>query len=154
MKLVLDTSVVVALLASDEEQDHFLDIISKYDYVCSTSIVPELGNAVSAMFKRGRINLNQGLAIVDGFSKLDIQLVDLNLTRAVEISNSYHIYAYDAYVLECAERLQIGFVTLDNKMLVVALHFRIFCSAVMLPISSPSCRPSSLPFCSPKIKCS
>ncbi|MBF0413444.1 MAG: toxin-antitoxin system, toxin component, PIN family protein [Desulfamplus sp.] len=26
------------------------------------------------------------------------------------------MYAYDAYVLECAEQLQISLVTLDNKM--------------------------------------
>ena len=64
MKLLLDTSVVVALLASDEEQDNFLDIIAGYDYMCSESILPEIGNAVSAMFKRGRITLEQGLAIV------------------------------------------------------------------------------------------
>ena len=43
-------------------------------------------------------------------------MLDLNLTRALEISNSCNIYAYDAYVLECAERLRIGLVTLDNKM--------------------------------------
>lgn len=68
------------------------------------------------MFKRGRITLEQGLSIVGGFSTLEIEFLDLNLTRALEISNSCNIYAYDAYVLECAERLQISLATLDNKM--------------------------------------
>ncbi len=57
MKLVLDTSIVIALLASDEEQEHLLEHIAGYDFVCSESIVPEIGNAISAMFKRRRITL-------------------------------------------------------------------------------------------------
>lgn len=67
MKLVLDTSIVIALLASDEEQEYFLELIAGYDFVCSESIVPEVGNAISAMFKRGRITLEQGTALIDGF---------------------------------------------------------------------------------------
>jgi predicted nucleic acid-binding protein len=120
MKLVLDTSIVIALFASDEEQDHLLELIRGYDFVCSESIVPEMGNAISAMFKRRRITLQQGLALIDGFLKLDIQRVPLNLTRALEISQAYHLYAYDSYVLECAERLHLELITLDNRMNEVA----------------------------------
>ncbi len=120
MKLVLDTSIVIALLASDEEQEHLLEHIAGYDFVCSESIVPEIGNAISAMFKRRRITLEQGIALIDGFSQLDIQRVPFNLTRALEISQAHNLYAYDAYVLECAERFHLELVTLDNRMNEVA----------------------------------
>jgi predicted nucleic acid-binding protein len=125
MKLALDTSVVIALLASDEERESILEKIAGHDFICSESITPELGNAVSAMFKRGRITLKQGLAMVDGFLQLDIHQVSFNLQRALEISHSYHLYAYDAYVLECAERLNIGVITLDSRMNDVARQLEI-----------------------------
>jgi len=120
MKLVLDTSIVIALLASDEEQEYLFELIAGYDFVCSESIVPEVGNAISAMFKRGRITLVQGIALVDGFLQLDIQRVACNLTRALNISQAYHLYAYDSYVLECAERYHIELITLDRRMNEVA----------------------------------
>ncbi len=116
MKLILDTSVVIALLAGDEEKDMIADAMDGNDLVCPESIKPEVGNAVSAMFKRGRINLEQGMEIIQGFHKLDITTVPLNLKRATEISHKHNIYAYDAYVLECAERLQSDLVTLDGRM--------------------------------------
>jgi len=119
-KIVLDTSVVIALLASDEERDGIIHSIRGYDIVCPESIKPEIGNAVSAMFKRGRITLAQGLAIVEGFQQLDIQIVSLNLIRATEMSHQYQLYAYDAYVLECAERLNTHLVTLDDRMKEIA----------------------------------
>jgi len=116
MKVVLDTSVVIALLASDEERNVIIDVIDGYDFVCPESISPEVGNAVSAMFKRDRITLDEGIEIVEGFQKLKIQIVPLNLKRATEISHELNIYAYDAYVLECAERLKLDLVTLDSRM--------------------------------------
>ncbi len=72
MKVVLDTSVVIALLASDEERETLVKALDGYDFVCSHSISPEMGNAVSAMFKRGRITLTQGRAIIEGFQQLPI----------------------------------------------------------------------------------
>jgi predicted nucleic acid-binding protein len=74
------------------------------------------------MFKRKRITREQGLALIAGFLQLDIQRVALNLPRALEISHTYHLYAYDAYVLECAERLHLDLVTLDTRMQDVAQH--------------------------------
>lgn len=119
-KIVLDTSVVIALLASDEERGPLLEILRGITLVCSESVTPEVGNAISAMFKRQRITLEQGMAIVEGFARLPLSFVPYNLTRAVELCHRHHIYAYDAYVLECAERLRLPLMTLDARMREVA----------------------------------
>ena len=66
-RVVLDTSVVIALLASDEEREGILNLLEHSILVCSESVTAEIGNAVSAMFKRGRISLEQGFALVEGF---------------------------------------------------------------------------------------
>ena len=119
-KIVLDTSVIIALLASDEERTPILEKIRGSELVCSESVTPEVGNAVSAMFKRQRITLKQGVAIVEGFARLPLSFVPYDLTRAVELCHLHNIYAYDAYVLECAERLHLPLMTLDVRMTEVA----------------------------------
>jgi predicted nucleic acid-binding protein len=120
MKIVLDTSIIIALLASDEEREPILEHIAGADWVCSESVTPEIGNAISAMFKRGRITLDQGLAMIDGFFQLEMTTMSYRLTRAIELSHTYDLYAYDAYVLECAERLNVCLITLDSRMQEVA----------------------------------
>lgn len=119
-KIVLDTSVVIALLASDEERAPILEKIRGTELVCSESLTPEVGNAVSAMFKRQRITLEQGVAIVEGLARLPLTIVPYDLTRAVELCHLHNIYAYDAYALECAERLHLPLMTLDARMIEVA----------------------------------
>ncbi|MCI5157583.1 MAG: PIN domain-containing protein [Candidatus Electrothrix sp. AUS1_2] len=119
-KIVLDTSVVIALLASEEERIPILEKVRGAQLVCSDSIVPEVGNAVSAMFKRQRITLEQGAVMVEGFRRLPLSFVSYDLIRAVELCHIHNIYAYDAYVLECAERLHLPLMTLDNRMAEVA----------------------------------
>lgn len=119
-KIVLDTSVVIALLASDEERPVILEKIRGTELVCSESITPEIGNAVSAMFKRQRITFEQGVAIVEGFARLPLSFVPYDLSRALELCHLHNIYAYDAYVVECAERLHLPLITLDARMMAVA----------------------------------
>ena len=111
-----DTSVIIALLTNEKEQRQLLQVLDGYELVCAASIDAEIGNAVSAMFRRGRISLSQGLAIAESFKEAQFRTLPLNLARAVEISHICGIYAYDAYVLECAERLHAPLVTLDRGM--------------------------------------
>jgi predicted nucleic acid-binding protein len=62
----------------------------------------------------------KGIDIIERFQKMNIEIVPINLRRVTEISYEYKIYAYDAYVLEWAERLKSKLVTLDIKMREIA----------------------------------
>lgn len=123
--MVLDTSIVIALLSSEKERTIIIDAINGYDFICPESVIPEIGNAVSAMFKRQRIKFEDALRIIKGFKVLKIKFLPLNLSRAIEICNAYNIYAYDAYILECAESLKSDMVTLDKRMKEVAKKLNI-----------------------------
>ncbi len=46
------------------------------------------------------------------------------------MSHQHHIYAYDAYVLECAERIAVPLVTLDDRMRDIAETIGISCIEV------------------------
>lgn len=120
MQVVIDTSIVIAFLVSEKERNAVVDLIDGYELVCPKTIRAEVGNAVSAMFKRKRITLTKGLEVIQGFENLTIQTVPLNLRRATELCHQFNIYAYDAYVLECAERLKLDLVTLDRRMKEIA----------------------------------
>lgn len=125
MKVILDTSVVIALLSSEKERKAIIDLIDGREFVCPESITSEIGNAVSAMFKRSRITLEQGKKLMREFRSLKIRLIPLNLERSAEICHQHGIYAYDAYVLECAERLKSDLITLDRKMKDIAAKLAI-----------------------------
>jgi len=49
MEAVADTSVIIALLTSERERQHILEIMEDYELVCAASITAEIGNAISAM---------------------------------------------------------------------------------------------------------
>ncbi len=125
MKLLVDTSILIALLASEEERNKIIQKIDGSELVCVESIKLEMGNALSAMFKKRRITLQQGLDILQAFQKIKIHIVPIDLFRSIEISHQYNIYAYDAYVLEAAKHLNISLITLDNKMKEIAQKIKI-----------------------------
>ncbi len=117
MEAVADTSIIIALLTNEKEREHILQETADYELICAASIEAEIGNAISAMFRRRRVSFEQGMTIAADFKAAKFRTIPLNISRAVEISHSCNIYAYDAYVLECAERLKIPLISLDQGML-------------------------------------
>jgi predicted nucleic acid-binding protein len=107
---------MIALVASEEEKSIITEIIKNHKLLCSSSIYAEIGNAISAMFKRERITLVQAIEMLNNFEQLSFETVDFDLRRAIQISHQCKIYAYDAYILECAKRLNLPLITLDKLM--------------------------------------
>lgn len=116
MKIFLDTSIVLAILVNEKERQSILNKINGNDLLCAESVVFEVGNAISSMFKRRKINLEQGKLVLKGFNELPIQIIEIDFERAINISSQFKIYAYDSYVLDCCERMRVPLVTLDNEM--------------------------------------
>ena len=46
-----------------------------------------------------------------------MRLVEVNIIKSLELAKKYNIYAYDAYYLETAKRLNCKFMTLDKKVI-------------------------------------
>ena len=80
----------------------------------------EIGNAFSAMFKQKRITKDQALLAVAEYQKVPIRLVDVPLEKSVELSSSLGIYAYDAYMIYCAQHTGAPLLTLDNGLIIAA----------------------------------
>jgi len=54
--------------------------------------------------------------LVKNFKRIPIKMVNIDIEKALEIAWHYKIYAYDAFYLEAAKRLQLPIVTFDRGM--------------------------------------
>jgi hypothetical protein len=72
------------------------------------------------MLKRGRITLVEAQAALVSYQQIVMTLVDIDLAETLELSARLNIYAYDAYVIACALRLNAPLLTLDGGLKVAA----------------------------------
>jgi predicted nucleic acid-binding protein len=84
------------------------------------SIHWEIGNAFSAMLKRKRILFEQAEKALEIYAMIPIRFVKVDLGEALAIAAKYDIFAYDAYLLQCAKNFKATLLTLDNQLANVA----------------------------------
>lgn len=100
MRIVVDTSVVIAVIADEPEKAGLIELTKDAVIVAPPSVKWEIGNAFSAMLKRSRVNLEQAVEAIDVYQSISLEVVDLNLKDALRLAGKYNIYAYDAYILQ------------------------------------------------------
>ena len=116
MELVVDASILIAVIADEPEKPGIVSATMGTELIAPISVHFEIGNAFSAMLKRRRITLAQGLSALEIYEGIPIRLVDIELEMAVQIAAKLGIYAYDAYLLRCAERCRAPLLTLDRAL--------------------------------------
>ena len=114
--LVADTSTIIAVIANEPEKALLIAKSQGYDLVAPRSLYWEIGNAFSAMIKRGRITLEQATAAIEIYGRISIDLVDVDLEPALEIVDKHKVYAYDAYMIACALDRDCPLLTLDGGL--------------------------------------
>ncbi len=120
MDLVVDTSAIIAVIANEPEKPTILAYTIYSNVAAPASVHWEIGNALSSMFKRGRITLAQARLAVRSYQRMRIQFVNVGLEQALELSEKMDIYSYDAYVLVAALNLRLPLLTLDKRMKSIA----------------------------------
>ena len=114
--LVADTSTVIAVIANEPEKPLLIAKSQGYDLIAPRSLYWEIGNAFSAMIKRGRITLELATTAIEIYEKIPIGLVEVDLKQALKIVNKYKVYAYDAYMIACALDRDCPLLTLDGGL--------------------------------------
>ncbi len=117
MEVVVDTSVILSVLLQEPERGRVIEITRGTDLIAPSSLHWEIGNALSAMFKRRRISFRQASAVIQAYRRIPLQLVEVDLVNALEIAADLKIYAYDAYMLECARAHKAPLLTLDGALM-------------------------------------
>ena len=114
--LVADTSTIIAVIANEPEKPLLIAKTQGYDLFAPRSLYWEIGNAFSAMIKRERITLEQATTAIEIYEQIPINLVDVDLKRALEIVGKHKVYAYDAYMIVCALNRSCPLLTLDGGL--------------------------------------
>ena len=116
MKIVIDTSVVIAVIMNEPHKARLIELTRDAELIAPGSLYYEVGNAFSAMFKRKRIELEQAQQALTSYREIPIALVEIPLEDAVQLSSDLDIYAYDAYMLCCTQQTRGTLLTLDDRL--------------------------------------
>jgi predicted nucleic acid-binding protein len=120
MDVVVDTSVIVAVIAHAPQRGALIELTRGTDLLAPASVHWEIGNAFSAMSKRSRIELDQALQAVAAYRQIPIRYVDVELEDTLAIAARYAIYAYDGYLIRCGLKFSAPLLSLDRGLLQVA----------------------------------
>ncbi len=116
MRIVSDTSVIIAVIAGEADKARLIELTQGADLLAPPSLHWELGNALAAQLRRGRLDFLEAEAFLRSYQRIPIQFVDVSLTAALEIAEALGIYAYDAYMIACAQKYRIPLLTLDQAL--------------------------------------
>jgi predicted nucleic acid-binding protein len=120
MDVVVDTSVIVAVIANESAREALVKLTAGADLIAPHSVHWEIGNALSAMLKRGRITVKQAIEAVQIYQEIPLRHVDVELEETLAIADARGIYAYDAYLIRCAEKYRAPLVSLDKALIAAA----------------------------------
>ncbi|MBM3132325.1 MAG: type II toxin-antitoxin system VapC family toxin [Chloroflexi bacterium] len=116
MNMVVDTSVIIAVVTNEEHKPALIQLTEGMDLIAPAALHWEIGNTFSAMFKRNRIDLDQVRVALKAYRQIPLRLVDMDLEAALELASNLDIYAYDAYFIGCALRHNSALLTLDKGL--------------------------------------
>ncbi len=116
MEIVIDTSAILAVIGEQPEKKELVRLTRGATLVAPPSVHWEIGNALSAMFKRKAIGLDEAFTLLESYAAIPIRLTELALKQAIELAARLNLYAYDAYVLACAVNRRAPLLTLDSGL--------------------------------------
>jgi predicted nucleic acid-binding protein len=125
MDIVIDTSALIAVIVGESKRSKIIKITEGNTLIGPGSISWEIGNAFSAMFKRDMLTLEEAERGLSIFNTIPLRYVEPDFSNALHLSKKTNMYAYDAYLLDCAIRYKSPLLTLDLKLKTAAQKIKI-----------------------------
>ena len=120
MEIVVDASVLIAVIVNETEKERLVALTQEAELIAPMSVHWEIGNAFSSLLKHGRVTLEQALQAIDMYLKIPVRFVEVELANSLELAGASGMYAYDAYLLRCAEKYRLPLLTLDKQLVQAA----------------------------------
>ena len=120
MRLVADANVYLAVALNEPEKQGIIEITRGRTLTSPEALPFEIGNALSALIRRGRLSLQEAQSAWQACSAITVDLRSVDVDAALEIAAKHGIYAYDAYMLSCAIDNKAALLTLDRPLADVA----------------------------------
>lgn len=125
MDIVIDTSALIAVIVGEPERSIIIKITEGNTLIGPGSIPWEIGNAFSAMFKRDRLTLEEAERGLSIFNTIPLRYIEPDFSNVLHLSKKTNMYAYDAYLLDCAIRYKSPLLTVDLKLKAAAQKIKI-----------------------------
>jgi len=77
------------------------------------------------MFKQNRLTLDEAQKGLSIFHSIHLRYIEPDFGKVLKLSKQNNIYAYDAYILDCAIRHKAPVLTLDKKLKTSAQKLKI-----------------------------
>jgi len=120
MDIVVDTSVIIAVIVNEPQREVLIRRTRGANLLAPPSVHWEIGNAFSAMLKRKRVALVEALGALEVYRQIPIRYAEVELSEALKVAGEVGIYAYDAYLIRCAQKYGALLMTLDKGLEKVA----------------------------------
>ena len=131
MYITIDTSALIAVIGNEASKQSIVDLTANCSLYAPASVHWEIGNAFSSMFKSQGLDIKLAQQALTVYSGIPIKFVDVPLEATLEISKAQNIYAYDAYLIQCAQQTSTSLLTLDNGLKSVAQQVGVHVLEVM-----------------------
>jgi predicted nucleic acid-binding protein len=118
--IVVDASVLIAITANEKDKARLIRLTAGRDLIAPSSVHWEIGNAFSAMLRRGRVTLHQALQAIQVYYRIPIRFVEVELEESLRLAAELNVYAYDAYLIRCAVKYGAPLLSLDQALQRVA----------------------------------
>jgi predicted nucleic acid-binding protein len=122
MDVVIDTSAIVAVITGAPERDELVNATRDASLIAPPSVHWEIGNAFSSMARRNRIDRASVTHAIGIYRSIPVRFIDIDLEAALAIALEHRLYAYDAYLIACAQAANAPLLTLDRPLRRVALE--------------------------------
>ena len=120
MEIVSDASAFLAVALNEFDRDWVIERTSGSTIVSPEVLPYEIGNALIAMKKKGRLNNREILRAFDITQRIAVRLVPVRMRDALRMALRFNIYAYDAYYLQCCIENRLPLISLDDRMCDIA----------------------------------
>jgi len=120
MKITAETNTFIAVALNEPEKDRIIRLTEGNDLIAPDVLPFEIGNALTAMMKKNALKKEEVASAWDVVQHIPVDLRHTDIKSALNIAIKFNIYAYDAYFLECADKLRSPLLTLDLGMQRVA----------------------------------
>lgn len=120
MKIVADTNTFLAVALDEPEKARLVELTEGYELMAPESLPFEMGNALTALMRRGSLNPHETLSAWDAMQAMPVELRKIDVRASLAIAGRFGVCAYDAYFIECALNAHAPLITLDRRMRNVA----------------------------------
>ena len=125
MEVVIDASVLIAVITNEDEKEKLVARTNEAELIAPLSVHWEIGNAFSSLLKRRRVTLEEALQAIEIYLQIPVRFVEVELAESLELADELGLYAYDAYLLRCAAKYRLPLLTLDGRLIQAAKEKKI-----------------------------